>query len=77
MPDPLPLTDEHLLDAFHPVAAALSGLEYSELWDVQVFAHRGIVLHVTQLMEGSVFCRHCRSNACVACLYLLANGVRF
>ena len=77
MPDPLPLTDAHLLDHFHPVAAALSGLQYSEIWDVQVFAHKGSVWHVTQLLEGAVFCHHCQSNSCEACLYLLANEVRF
>jgi hypothetical protein len=76
MSEEILLTDGHLLDVFHPVAAALSGLTLTEHWDVQLFVHKGLVWHVTQVMEGAVFCHHCQSNHCSACLYLFAKEVR-
>jgi hypothetical protein len=73
---PIELTDGLLLDVFHPVAKALSGLTIAEHWDVQLFVHKGFVMHVTQVMEGGVYCHHCQSRQCSACLYLLAKEVR-
>jgi hypothetical protein len=76
VPDPMLLDDGHLSAVFERVVKALSGLSFGEYADAGLFVYQGTLFHVTQRLEGRVFCHHCNSGECPA-LYVLAKEGRF